>query len=119
MLARTDRPRATATTPLTLAVLSIPGSTRRLSEGVALKASVVARLLGIRLLTLDATVLVAPAEIASPPTAPVPFATGRPAGRSPLVGGGLTDAARLIEEGAASLAAARSNAPPESSPQER
>lgn len=76
---------------MTLVVTSIPPR-RRLSEGVALRASVVARLLGIRLLTLDATVLVAPAEIAA---------------TRETVGGHLTDAARLIDEGAVSLRAAR------------
>lgn len=97
---------------MTLAVLSIPGSTRRLSEGVALKASVIARLLGIRLLTLDATVLLAPAEIAAPP-APAPVPTpGHRVGSVRPVGDGLVAAARFIEEGAASLSAARSSGPP-------
>ncbi|MDW5594134.1 hypothetical protein VSS74_07300 [Conexibacter stalactiti] len=106
-------------------MLSIPGSTRRLSEGVALKASVIARLLGIRLLTLDATVLVAPAEIAAATTVPPPSRSSplpalpspspspspRTAARSRPVGDGLREAERCIEEGAASLAAARSVAP--------
>lgn len=119
---RTDPSRLPPTTPTTLAVLSIPGSTRRLSEGVALKASVIARLLGMRLLTLDATVLVAPAEITAtttvpssspPPSLPLPPALPhRPAGRSRPVGDGLREAARDIEAGAASLAAARAGAPP-------
>lgn len=100
--------------PTTLAVLSIPGSARQLSEGAAVKASVIARLLGIRLLTLDATVLLAPAEIAAPPPpAPAP-APSRLAGSAGPVGDGLSAAARFIEEGAASLAAARSSGPPPS-----
>ncbi|HST42843.1 MAG TPA: hypothetical protein VLK58_25190 [Conexibacter sp.] len=87
---------------------------------MALKASVIARLLGMRLLTLDATVLVAPAEItaattaspSSPPPLPLPPALPhRPAGRSRPVGDGLREAARDIEAGAASLAAARAGAP--------
>jgi hypothetical protein len=112
--------------PMTLVVTSVPGTTTRLSEGVALKASVVARLLGVRLLTLDATVLVAPAEIAGAAAGPAsperpartrrrsslarssraarPSGDGR--GRAP-VGSDLTDAARCIDESALSLRAAR------------
>jgi hypothetical protein len=73
-----------------------------------------ARLLGLRLLTLDATVLIAPAELAAAPARSgdkrpvvVVDAARRTDGRRP-VGGDLTDAARCIDESAASLAAARS-----------
>lgn len=61
----------------------------------------VARLLGIRLLTLEATVLVAPAEIHAQ-DAPSPPA--RP-------GGELADVARLLDASAHSLAAARFDGP--------
>ena len=41
---------------------------RRPSDGVVVEASILARLLGLRLLTLDATVVLVPAEVTAPPT---------------------------------------------------
>ena len=41
---------------------------RRPSDGVVVEASILARLLGIRLLTLDATVVLVPADVTAPPT---------------------------------------------------
>jgi hypothetical protein len=88
---------------------------RRPSEGVLVEASILARLLGIRLLKLDATVLVSPAEVTassrprpevrtSPRRSEVSSApTGAAAGR------GLADAVRSINEGAEILAEARRN----------
>jgi hypothetical protein len=83
-------------------------------------------LLGIRLLTLDASVVVAPAEITAAPHRSshgvAEMVTGLPAqlptgtaGRAPVVGRDLADAARFIDEAAASLAAARArpSEPPE------
>ena len=61
-----------------------------------MEASILARVLGVRLLTLDATVVLAPAEIAAHPAA-------RPSGRRPLAPGavsrGLAEAALTIEQG--------------------
>jgi hypothetical protein len=73
----------------------------RLSEGTLVEASVVARVLGIRVLTLDAVVLLSPASPGATAPAPVP--------RRPLppVRRGLAGAVRSIEEGADLLAEAR------------
>jgi hypothetical protein len=74
-------------------------STRDAGE-LLVEAHIVARLLGIRLLTLDASVIVVPA----PPN-------GRAAGEmfAPhAIGTGLAAAERLLGDGATSLAASRS-----------
>jgi hypothetical protein len=85
---------------------------RRPSDGLLIKAFVVARLLGIRLLTIDATVALAPARPTTPPIppGPGPAPTGMPA-RSGAVGGDLADAVRNIDEGARLLAEARRDRP--------
>ena len=75
------------------------GSTRDAGE-VLVEAHIVARLLGMRLLTLDASVIVVPAQ-----------RNGRAAGEmfAPrAIGTGLAAAERLLGDGAASLAASRS-----------
>jgi hypothetical protein len=68
---------------------------RRLSEGALVQASVRARLLGIPLLRLDATVVLMPAAITAPSSAPV--------------GNGLVEAVRSINDGAEVLAQVRRN----------
>jgi hypothetical protein len=75
-----------------------------------------ARLLGVRLLTLDATVVLVPADVTAPSSAPHDSPThtparfaGVPPARSGIVGGGLADAVRSINEGAELLAEARRN----------
>jgi hypothetical protein len=69
---------------------------RRLSEGALVQASVRARLLGIPLLRLDATVVLMPAAITAP--------------RSALgAGNGLAEAVRSINDGAEVLAQVRRN----------
>jgi hypothetical protein len=68
---------------------------RRLSEGGLVQASVRARLLGIPLLRLDATVVLMPAAI----TASSALAAGN----------GLADAVRSINDGAEVLAQVRRN----------
>ena len=76
-----------------------------------------ARLLGIRLLTLDATVVLVPAETAPQSAAHRPGgrASARPPGRLPAGPGaasrGLAGAVRNINEGSAVLAATRRNCP--------
>ena len=67
---------------------------RRLSEGALVQASVRARLLGIPLLRLDATVALMPAAITAPPSA---IARGN----------GLAEAVRSINDGAEVLAQVR------------
>jgi hypothetical protein len=69
---------------------------RRLSEGALVQASVRARLLGIPLLRLDATVVLMPAAITAP-------SSGLGAGN------GLAEAVRSINDGAEVLARVRRN----------
>ena len=69
---------------------------RHLSEGALVQASVRARLLGIPLLRLDATVVLMPAAITAPSSA---LATGN----------GLAEAVRSINDGAEVLAQLRRN----------
>lgn len=76
------------------------------SDQLRIEASIVARLLGIRLLVIDASVIVAPVQ-----------ANGRAAGHladgmfTPrVIGAGLAGAERFLGEAEASLAAARASA---------
>ena len=69
---------------------------RRLSEGALIQASVRARLLGLPLLRLDATIALMPAAIA-------PSSTSLGGGK------GLADAVRSINDGAEILAQVRGN----------
>ena len=78
--------------PAALTAAVDPG--RRLSEGALVQASVRARLLGIPLLRLDATVVLMPAAITAPSTT---FAAGN----------GLAEAVRSINDGAEVLAQVR------------
>ncbi len=92
-----------------------PDSRRRPSDGLLVEASIVARLLRVRLLTLDATVMVSPAVVVAPAAQPRPAAAAldRPlrAHAAPLpaapVGRRLAQAARSLDESAATLAATR------------
>ena len=87
---------------------------RSLSDGVVVEASVLGRVFGVRLLRLEATVVLSPAELvetaARPRAAPVPVRATSVVRRG--IGTGLADAARYIDEGAATLAAARNGRPP-------
>ena len=67
---------------------------RRLSEGALVQASVRARLLGIPLLRLDATVALMPAAITAPSS-------------TVAAGNGLAEAVRSINDGAEVLAHVR------------
>jgi hypothetical protein len=69
-------------------------SRRRLSEGALVQASVRARLLGIPLLRLDATVVLMPAAITA-------------SSRAVAAGDGLAEAVRSINDGAEVLAQVR------------
>ena len=98
-------------TPVVLT--AVPDRGKQLSHGVLIEGSVLARLMGIRLLTLDATVVLVPADVSTPRSvphrpvrAPVPSdaATGR---RSRATGTRLADAVRSLNEGADLLAQAR------------
>jgi hypothetical protein len=78
--------------PSALTAAVDPG--RRLSEGALVQASVRARLLGIPLLRLDATVVLMPAAITVPSS-------------TLAAGNGLVEAVRAINDGAEVLARAR------------
>jgi hypothetical protein len=82
--------------PATVALTASVDRNRRLSEGALVQASVRARLLGITLLRLDATVALMPAAIRAPSSA---LATGN----------GLAEAVRSINDGAEVLAEVRRN----------
>jgi hypothetical protein len=95
--------RAIERTPSTN-LIAVPDGARPLSEGLLVEASVVARLLRIRLLAIDASLIVAPAhvqgqtrtaahrrdEMLAPATAPR---------RSHAIGAGLAAAERILDEG--------------------
>ncbi len=82
------------------------------------KASLLARVIGIKLLTIDATVALVPADIRGSSSA-APVAPARASGgsravapqRSRVVGRGLADAVRSIDEGAELLAEVQRQAP--------
>jgi hypothetical protein len=80
-------------TPIGMGAAIEPG--RRLSEGALVQASVRARLLGIPLLRLEATIALMPAAI----TAPSAISTGD----------GLAEAVRSINDGEEVLAQVRRN----------
>ena len=83
-------------TPAPRALTAAVDPSRRLSEGGLVQASVRARLLGLPLLRLDATVVLMPATITARPSA--------------LAGGnGLAEAVRSINDGAEVLAKVRRN----------
>jgi hypothetical protein len=82
----------TARVALTAAV----DPSRHLSEGALVQSSVRARVLGIPLLRLDATVVLIPAAITAPPSAVA-------------AGNGLAEAVRSINDGAEVLAQVRRN----------
>lgn len=98
-----------------VALTAIPDRRRRPSDGLVVEARIVARLLGLRLLTLEATVVVVPAEVTAPTPAgrgTQPRAPARSDGAPPeRAVGSLAEAVRRIDEGAAILAEVRSRRP--------
>jgi hypothetical protein len=91
-----------------------PDRRRRLSDGVLVDASVHARLLGLRLLTVDASIVLVPADVTGTSPAAHPPAQ-RPAPRSSVpapkrtiaAGPRLAQAVRSINEAAEVLAETR------------
>ena len=83
-------------TPAPVAQTAAVDPSRHLSEGALVQASVRARLLGIPLLRLDATVVLMPAAITAPSSALA-------------AGNGLAEAVRSINDGAEVLAEVRRN----------
>ena len=88
--------RATRGTSTPVALAAAVDPSRRLSEGALVQASVRARLLGLPLLRLDATVVLMPAAITTPSSALA-------------AGNGLAEAVRSINDGADVLAQVRGN----------
>lgn len=87
-----------------------PDRRRRLSDGALIEASIAARLLGMRILTLNATVALVPADV-TPATPAVQDRAADPRrrsgdsrGRAASVGPRLADAVRNLDEGARLLA---------------
>ena len=115
-------PRGGWTAPTVLEVA--PDFSKRLSDATLVEASVSARLLGMRLLTLDATIVLVPADataatrpsedgragfsVAARGSSPPLVNASAPAGRG---GHRLADAVRNLEEGAKLLTESRRNAP--------
>ena len=81
-----------------MAVTAIPDGARRLADGLIIEACIVARLLGVRLLRVEATVVVSPAEMLS---------DARDSAGSRPIGARLAAAQRQIDEGATRLQASR------------
>ena len=86
----------------------MPGREGRLSDGLVIEACVTARLLGIRLLRIEAGVLVSPADT-QPRSAAAAASAFTPSTRSRPVGARLIAAERCIEEAAARLADSRTD----------
>jgi hypothetical protein len=95
-------------------VVGAPDRARRLSEGTLVQGSIRARLLGIPLLRLDATVVLVPAGLkssshASDEKAIISDWSLVPPGRTSSTEDGLAEAVRRMNEGAQILAAVRRN----------
>ena len=108
--------RTPETSPSTR-LIAVPDGGRQLSEGLLVEASVVARLLRIRLLAIDARLVVAPAQVEGRRRAAARVADGMlapatPPTRTRAIGVGLSTAEQFLSEGAASLAASRVTKPP-------
>jgi hypothetical protein len=79
--------------------------TPRLADGIVAEASIIARLLRWRILTLDASVVVLPAD--APPTRGGIVTGRRQSGRRPATGGRLSDAVKTIDQAEQDLTRAR------------
>ena len=77
-------------------LIAVPDDGRPLSEGLLVEASIVARLLRIRVLAIDARLIVAPAHVQRRTRTPVTLRT-----RGRRIGTGLAAAERMLDEGAA------------------
>jgi hypothetical protein len=94
---------------------AVPDHRRRLTDGILVEASILGRVLGIRILTLDATLVLVPAHVsASSPAAlhrPArpPTHSAVPSTRLGPAGQGLAKAVQSINEAAELLATTRHN----------
>ena len=82
------------------ALNAIPDGARRLDDGLVIEAFIVARLLGIRLLRVEASLVVSPAEMLTETRHHRVIGSRR-------IGAQLAAAQRHIDEGATRLGAAR------------
>ena len=95
------------------ALTAIPDRRRRLSDGVLVDASIHARLLGLRLLTVDASIVLVPADVtgtspaAHPPAQRPPRSSALVPRRTVAAGPRLAQAVRSINEAAEVLAETR------------
>jgi hypothetical protein len=97
-------------------VSASPTGARRSSDGILIEASILARVLGLRLLTLDATITLVPAEMTTPSSVasgrsghPTTLRRASPAARSRVAGGSLARAVQTIDEGEHLLGESRRN----------
>jgi hypothetical protein len=115
--ARAAASRRVVEAPLGPPALVEPDPAQSLSDGLIIESSLLARLLGVKLLTLEGTIVLSPAHVR---LGVPPLRAGsqsahdglplRPAeiGRAPVavsarIGSGLADAVRLLDESAAEL----------------
>jgi hypothetical protein len=92
-----DIERTQKTSPSTN-LIAVPDDGRPLSDGLLVEASIVARLLRIRLLAIDARLIVTPAHVQRRTPTPVTLCT-----RGPRIGAGLAAAERMLDEPAAGV----------------
>jgi hypothetical protein len=76
-------------------LIAVPDDGRPLSEGLLVEASIVARLLRVRLLAIDAKLIVTPAHVQRRTRTRVTLRT-----RDRRIGTGLAAAERMLDEGA-------------------
>jgi hypothetical protein len=95
---------------------AVPDPGKRLSDGVLVEGCIRARLLGMPLLKVEATIVLAPAGLAAPTFAPrdTPIQSSARSSRAASTRSGdsregLVEAVRTITEGAELLAEARRN----------
>jgi hypothetical protein len=108
-------PRSSRTTAAA-GLTAVPDPGKRLSDGVLVEACIRARLLGLPILKVDATVVLAPAGLTALTSAARDLPIGssaRPSRAASTRSGdsreGLAEAVRTINEGAELLAEARGN----------
>jgi hypothetical protein len=89
--------------PASTRLIAVADGGQRLSEGLVVEASVVARLFRMRLLEVDASLVVAPAQVEGQSRT----AHGRSDAGGRAIGAGLAAAEDYLSEGAASLARSR------------
>ena len=87
-------------------MVASPDGSRRLSHGVVVETSILARLFGFRLLRLEGTVVLSPAEFTEAASASASQRHVVDAGAGQAVGG-LSTAMRLLQDSAVQLDAAR------------